>query len=658
MPSNEKKSNRLQAALGPLYPFCIVSASLLALLSGSRLGIALLFHERLDNLAQLFPVMLNGLRIDLVVIAYLLCLPVFLFPILHTLSRRAAISVEGMLILWGVGVFLVLLFLELVTPFYLLEYGVRPERKFFEYLNNPREVLLMLWGTYGFYSIGIMAVVAGSAVPVYRLFAKSFNACSSWSVPRLALLLPLIALLLLIGMRSSLDHRPINPSMVAFTDDTLVNSLPLNSLYSVAYAAYSLKDEANASEIYGNLPRDDIFDRVAQVSRQHNAAGLSAGASVTAGESAHKNLVIILEESLGARFVGALGGEPLTPNLDRLASQGWWFEHLYATGTRSVRGLEATVTGFLPTPGRSTVKLSGSQSNFFTLASHLRHQGYHSSFYYGGRAHFDNMKGFFLGNGFHRVVEQDDFVDARFVGTWGASDEDVLARIHADLLQDPEQPKLVVVLTTSNHTPFDFPVEPGDRFEQPLKSRNNAIRYADKALGQFFDRAQGSPYWDNSVFLVVADHDLRAADLSGRSGTGESATGMQPFPVAGFHIPGLILGGGIRPERVNHLSSQIDLPPTLLSLVGAAPAAPLIGTDLTRVEENYVGRAIMQFNDSQAYLDGNSLVVLRPGRPPLKGRYENGRFTPADDPKLNDLAKTALAHALWASIMYRESRYN
>ena len=109
------------------------------------------------------------------------------------------------------------------------------------------------------------------------------------------------------------------------------------------------------------------------------------------------NIVIILEESLGATFVESLGGIPVTPELEKLKKKGWWFENLYATGTRSARGIEAVVAGFPPTPARSVVKLSLSQNNFSTLGSILSKKGYLSEFIYGGESHFDNMSGFFYG---------------------------------------------------------------------------------------------------------------------------------------------------------------------------------------------------------------------------------------------------------------------
>lgn len=133
-----------------------------------------------------------------------------------------------------------------------------------------------------------------------------------------------------------------------------------------------------------------------------------------------KNLVILLQESLGAQFVGSLGGLPLTPNLDELMAEGWQFTQMYATGTRSVRGIEAVTTGFPPSPSRAVVKLSKSQTGFFTIADLLKAQGYHTQFIYGGEANFDNMKTFFFGNGFDQIVEEDDYNNPSFVGSWGS----------------------------------------------------------------------------------------------------------------------------------------------------------------------------------------------------------------------------------------------
>ncbi len=641
--------------LGPTYPYIFISLILLVFLSLARLFHTYIFSEHLDSAHQLLPIFLNGVRIDLVVMGYGFGIPIIFYTVLHTIAKPVAKSFKTIFIYWSVAIALVLVFMEVITPFYITEYGVRPERKFFEYLTDPKEVLLMLWGMYGVASVIILAGLVGIAPFLYRLVKNSYENIGTWPVNKFLLLFPIIFLAIFMSIRSSFDHRPINPSMVAFTDDALVNNLPLNSFYSVLYAAYRLKDEESASDVYGNLSREEIFTCVHDEFEKHNYPN---AIQKTGSVNTHKNLVIILEESLGARFVESLGGEALTPNLNKLADDGWWFNHLYATGTRSVRGIEAVVTGFLPTQGRSVVKLSNSQSNFFTLASLLRQHDYHNQFYYGGNAHFDNMKGFFLGNGFHKVIEQKDYINPKYVGSWGASDEDVFKRMHLDLLKNTQQPKLLVVLTTSNHTPFDFPVSAEDCYNKPIKSRENAIRYADKALGGFFAKAKKASYWDNTIFLVVADHDQRVSDFIVKPDPSHPEKSVKYFPVEGFHIPGLIIGGGIKPKQVDSVVSQFDLPPTLLSLLGIKAQHPMIGTDLTNIDSEYVGRAIMQFNDYQAYLDGESLVVLRPGKAALRGKYANNTFIPMNDTNLEQLSVTALAHALWASLMYKNRSYN
>src|SRR5690606_20281971 len=149
------------------------------------------------------------------------------------------------------------------------------------------------------------------------------------------------------------------------------------------------------------------------------------------------NIVIIVQESLGAQYVGNLGGMGLTPHLDALAQTGWNFTRAYATGTRSVRGLEAVAAGFPPTIADAVLRLPGAQSNFFTLAQLLGAHGYRSRFIYGGEAHFGFMKSFFLCNGFTELHDRLSFQAPKFVGTWGASDEDMFDRLHELLAAPP-----------------------------------------------------------------------------------------------------------------------------------------------------------------------------------------------------------------------------
>lgn len=507
----------------------------------------------------------------------------------------------------------------------------------------------MLFAGYKIELLAGLIVVPAIIWPAYSRL-KKLTATAPRSVAWSAIPLAFLALLACTAAaRSTLDHRPVNPSTVAFSPDTLVNSLPLNSLYSVAYAVYELSHEDQG------FPYGDI-DAATSLAEQRKAMGLLPDKfpddqiptlhyqSATLRQDKPMNLVIIVEESLGAEFVGVLGGLPLTPNLDRWADEGIWFERLYATGTRSARGLEAIVTGFPPTSSQSVLKLGNAQQDFFTLGSFLRQQGYDTSFIYGGEAQFDNMKRFFANNGFTTVVDKHDFVDAAFYGSWGASDEDTFNNAHEKFLsQDPEKPFFSVLFTTSNHSPWEYPDDRIEPYDAEKATVNNAVKYADYALGQYLDKARTSPYWQNTVFLVVSDHNSRVY-------------GAEFVPVERFHIPGLIVGGSVAPKRIGRLASQIDLLPTMLSLIGVSGSHPAPGIDLTRPDlEQLPERTIMQYGDTQAYRENDQIVVLRKGDPAKVYDYKDGRFAPTSQDA--ELIRKAQALAAWPVRAYREHQY-
>jgi phosphoglycerol transferase MdoB-like AlkP superfamily enzyme len=449
-----------------------------------------------------------------------------------------------------------------------------------------------------------------------------------------------------------MGHRPANPAMFALTGDAMVNSLVINSGWSVLTALRSMRDEAISSEIYGALPRAQVLAQVTaapwlQGARfDHPALPTLHRQEAAIARARPLNLVIVLQESLGATFVESLGGLPVTPELEKLKHEGWWFEQLYATGTRSVRGIEAVVAGYAPTPARSVVKLSLSQQNFYTLAAGLGQQGYQTEFVYGGEAHFDNMRSFFTGNGFQRIVDHTDMRPA-FTGSWGASDEDLfdkslerLAQLHA-----ANKPFFSLIFTSSNHEPFEFP-DGKIALHDPLKQTvNNAVKYADFALGKFIRAAKQQAYWKDTVFLIVADHDNRVY-------------GNSLVPIKKFHIPGLILGADIQPKRIAPIASQIDLGPTLLSLLGVSSEHPMIGRDFAR-DSTTPGRAMMQFDNHFAWLEGGAATILRPGKAPLLAGYDaaSGELdAKAGTPDEKQVAR-AMAHVMLPSLLYREQRY-
>ncbi|EGM77329.1 phosphoglycerol transferase family protein, alkaline phosphatase superfamily [Rheinheimera sp. A13L] len=640
--------------LGP-YRYLIRTAVLgMVLLSLSRLALVLWQYDRVVQTDVLMQLFVQGLRADIIVICLLLVVPVLLIPL-------ASVRGLGKLwfqfsYLWCLSALVLLVFMELATPAFILQYDIRPNRLFVEYLKYPKEVLSTLW--FGFRMpllFGVFATVILSLL-LRRIFKLGQCNAKQWSAFKTIGIWCLALLLLFAGIRSTTEHRPANPALFAITSDAMVNSLVLSSAYSVFYAIYNLKHEAHSSQMYGGLPTEHMLklslDWPWLKSYQFTNPNYPTAHWQQAVIKREKplNLVIVLQESLGATFVQSLGGLAVTPELEKLKLQGIWFENLYATGTRSVRGIEAVVAGFPPTPAQSTVKLSNSQQHFTTLASILKSAGYQTQFVYGGEAHFDNMRSFFTGNGVEQIVDQNQIQNPVFTGSWGVSDEDLFTTAHQQLkaLHQQEKPFISLIFTSSNHEPFEFPDDRIDLYEEPKNTVNNAVKYADWAMGQFFEKAKQSDYWQDTLFLVVADHDSRVY-------------GDTLIPVDKFHIPGLILGADTQPELLNTLASQIDLAPTLLSMMGLSSCHTMTGRDFT-LDKTSPGRALLQFENYFALMQQGpqqqELVILKPDGKSVAGIYQSEQQNLQLSKQPVSLAdkNKALALVQLPSYLYREQK--
>lgn len=628
----------------------------LVLLSLSRLLLMAWQWDRVEPTGKLLSMILQGIRADIIMVSFWALIPILTLPLWRPNTWRK--GWEKFTYWWSVAGLGLFIFMELATPAFLMQYDLRPNRIFVEYLKYPKEVFSTLW--YGFRApfLGGIFLTVLITVLSSKLIKDKKNHSYKISYLYLVLIWPLLILVLAMGIRSTTQHRPANPALFAITGDAMVNSLVINSSYSVVFAIYNMKHEAKSSEIYGEMATPDILKQNLDWPWLKNYQFTNAKYPTVHQQPAAiqrekpLNLVIVLEESLGATFVESLGGVPVTPNLEKLKEQGWWFEQLYATGTRSVRGIEAVVAGFMPTPAQSTVKLSLSQKNFFTIADLLERKGYHTEFIYGGEAHFDNMRGFFTGNGFEQIIDFKNIKNPQFVGSWGASDEDLFNHAHQHLTQlhEQQQPFFSLIFTSSNHSPFEFPDGRIELHEQPKQVVNNAVKYADYALGEFMKKAQASAYWQDTLFLIVADHDNRVY-------------GNSLVPVNKFHIPGLILGADIKPEKINPIASQIDLAPTLISLMGISSEHPMLGRDFA-ADKTSPGRALIQFDDTFALMeeqpgDTHKLTILKPSGEAVAAQYNfpSRHVTLLPDPAAAPDAIKALAHVLLPSLLYREQTY-
>ena len=200
------------------------------------------------------------------------------------------------------------------------------------------------------------------------------------------------------------------------------------------------------------------------------------------------------------------------------------------------------------------------------------------------------------------------------------------------------------MFSTTNHEPFEFPDGRIKLYDKKKQTVNNAMKYADFSIGKFFEMAKKEAYFKNTIFIVIADHNTRTY-------------GKNLVPINKFHIPALIIGPGVsKGLKYEKLTSQIDIPPTLLNMIGMNVTSPMPGRDLLKLPKNTTGRAIMQFHDTNAFRVGNQVVILQPNKKPIQFELKNDTvFIPV---KLNpELAKDALAHITTASYLYKERKY-
>jgi len=373
-------------ASGPYAYLAAIYLIALPILMLSRLGLIVWQSEQFDP-HTIWITLLQGLRVDFILIGLVAIIPLLLLPLFALV--RAWNLWQKLTYAWLILSTVLITLLELITPSFILEYGTRPNYLLVEYLKYPKEISSMLLKGFKVEILFVLITTAFAAFLITRLANAWQTSLSALPRKRFYLAYPLVLLLMIVSVRSSFGHRPANPAMFAITDNTIVNTLVLNSSYAVAYAVYNLKQDQHNSHIYGDIDKAKMLSAFTQERQKlHDTRPLLNDPNhptliqQKASEQRSKplNIVIILEESLGARFVASLGGKPLTPNLEQLKTEGWWFNSLYATGTRSVRGIEAVIAGFPPTPAQSVVKRSLAQSNFTTIASLLQKKGYHTQF--------------------------------------------------------------------------------------------------------------------------------------------------------------------------------------------------------------------------------------------------------------------------------------
>jgi phosphoglycerol transferase MdoB-like AlkP superfamily enzyme len=630
----------------PLKKLFIIYLGLVAIFFLGRLGLFLFYFERISQSGtEYWWSFLYGLRMDTIVASAFLLLPAMLLLLLPSALRSLGnISLR----LYLLFIFLFVIYIENATFPFFAEFDVRPNALFINYLEYPKEILGNIWASYKL-EIFISTVMLLLFAIYFWHKSKNFF-IETYNIPyakRILLFLP-IFVLLFIGVRSSFQHRPANISDATYTNSHLVNEITKNSIYAIGYAYYSQNTNRFDMKRYGKMPVEEAYQRMGKrldIDPKRCKIPFARSVASAFKRNKPKNLVIFIQESLGAQFVGALGDQRgLTPNLDRLSKQGLWFNELYSNGTRSIRGLAGLSAGFLPVPGKGVLKRNKAQKDFFSVAQLLKPYGYHSVFIYGGEKRFDNMASWYYGNGFDDIIDEKKFINPVFRGNWGVSDEDLVKRANQEFkgFYAQQKPFVSVMFSTSNHTPFEFPEGRIKLVEGVEKnSVENTIKYADYAIGLFMDAAKKEAYYKDTIFLIASDHNVRVY-----------GDNLLPFEM--FKIMGVILGEGVENKQINRLTMQPDLLATALELIGIDNLRyPILGHSIYQSHKKNM--SLMKFHQMYGLRVGDEIAIIQPEEKPITMKITNGKLV--EIAHNNELEKDALGFIIGINALYQEKLF-
>lgn len=422
---------------------------------------------------------------------------------------------------------------------------------------------------------------------VFWLFSKNLIFKNTFDSPvrlsrRLQITIPVMLITLLMGYVSS-------NKQAEFSTNMYINELSKNGIFSFfsAFRANELDYDLFYKRLETNKAYSLIRDEL--ILNQHFTSQ-----DITSiereikfdNEALTPNIVLITIESFSADFLETFGNtNNLTPNFEKLARESIFFTNMFATGTRTVRGMEALTLCVPPTPGNSIVRRPNND-HLFSIATILMQKNYDLKFIYGGDGYFDNMNGFFGGQGFD-IVDRDrgnplsDNIktkrfsipdeEVHFENAWGICDEDIYNQSlkYANQVYATNQPFFQFIMTTSNHKPYSFPK---GSIDAPQGNRSSAVKYTDYALGAYIQNAKKQPWFENTVFVIVADHCA-------------SSAGRWEINIEKHHIPAIIYNFN-KDIKVDKLCSQIDLMPTLFSMLNWSYQSNFYGNNIFDFEKS------------------------------------------------------------------------
>lgn len=505
------------------------------------------YHELYADasLGDYFRVMWHGLPLDLSLAGYLTAIPAFL--LIASAWTDSFVLRRIRQVYFGIISFVMACLFIVDLGLYGF-WGFRLDATpIFYFFSSPRDALASV--SFWFVLLGVLAILAYAALLYFIFYLVLVRQKRPLKIPyrrqNVSLVLLLLTAALFIPIRGGFRVSTMNLSKVYFSEQQRMNHAAINPAFSFMYSAthqnnfdkqYRFMDGKVADELFAEMvDKPAVADSIPQLLN-----------------TKRPNIVFIILESFSNQLMETFGGQKnVAVNMDKFAKEGILFSNFYGNSFRTDRGLASIISGYPGQPSTSIMKYPEKTDKLPSIPRSLKNAGYHLEYYYGGDANFTNMRSYLMSSGIEKIISETDFSLSERAGKWGAHDHVLFQRLLKDMKEEEQkEPFLKIVQTSSSHEPFEVPF---NRLDDKVL---NAFAYADSCVGDFVKQYKETPFWENTLFVLVPDHQ-----------------GAYPYllenPLDGQRLPLILIGGAIKePRVVDTYASQIDIAATLLSQLG------------------------------------------------------------------------------------------
>jgi phosphoglycerol transferase MdoB-like AlkP superfamily enzyme len=530
-----------------------------------------------------------GIQLDISFAAYLCLLP-FLLMIFSVFVSSKKI---GIIIKWYSAILIIFLSILLIIDASLYQsWGTRLDSEILKYLNTPKLMIA---------SVSSFQMVSGIIfwVLISTLFIKLLNKNTTKVIGKIekafwmqSIVFLLITASLIIPIRGGLQTIPVNQSNVYFSNKMYANHASINYMWNFFNALTHKSDANNPYEFFDDSTAKNTINKTRKQLLTKNTDSIL--------NTTKPNVILIIWESLTAKVVGSLGGEPtVTKNLNKLSKEGILFTNFYANGDRTDKGIPAILSGYYPQPTKSIMKMPNKTRSIPMLPKEMRAIGYKTSFYYGGDLNFGNMNTYLRNAQISEIIDGSVFDKKDWNSKWGAFDDVFMNRFAKDLSKKQTEPFFKIALTSTSHEPFEL----NSTYKFGQDSHDNLFRsahaYTDKVIGDFIDFAKEQDWYKNTLIVIMSDHGHRSPKHKGAYNSPKK-----------FKIPMLWLGGALNKKgiEIDNIASQVDFSFTLLDLLNGNNSEFKFSKNLFNTSENQYAHYI--FNKGFGTISKNGFYLF------------------------------------------------